>query len=149
MEIGGFYPYIRVNPPAEQIDSLSKAHAKFALFLASQFAEITMDEPSVEKMSTNLFRIKTKIHNNGNLPYACAAGLKSRNISPIMMQLKFQDDKNMKLFGGSKRIDTRNLPPKGEKEFEWVIISPPGKSVELKLWARHGGGTTVKKVVLK
>ncbi len=149
VEIGGFYPYIRVNPPAEQIDSLSKTHAEFALFLASQFAEIAMDDPTVEKMSTNLYRLKTKIHNNGNLPYACAAGLKSRNISPIMMQLKFQDDKNMKLFGGSKRIDTRNLPPKGEKEFEWVIISPPGKSVELKLWARHGGGTTVKKVVLK
>ncbi|NOZ62431.1 MAG: hypothetical protein GXO74_12210 [Calditrichaeota bacterium] len=149
VEIGGFYPYIRVNPPADQIDSLSKKHAEFALFLASQFAEITLDKPTVEKMSNNLYRVKTKIHNSGNLPYACAAGLKSRNISPIMLQLKFSDDKKMKLFGGSKRIDTRNLAPKAEKKVEWVIISPAGKTVELKLWARNGGGTMIKKVVLK
>ena len=149
VEIGGFYPYIRVNPPADQIDSLSKKHAKFALFLASQFAEITMDKPLVEKMSANLYRVKTKIHNHGNLPYACAMGIKSRNVAPIVVQMKFEDDKKMKLFGGSKRVDTRTLAAKAEKELEWIIISPAGKSIELKLWARKGGGTTNHKFVLK
>ena len=103
----------------------------------------------MEKLSTNLYRLKTKIHNQGDMPYACAMGVKSRNISPIMMQIKFEDDKKMKLFGGSKRIDTQTLAAEAEKEFEWLIISPPNKKVELKLWARHGGGTTIKKVTLR
>jgi len=149
VEIGGFFPYLRINPPAEQIDSLSQKHAKFALYLASQFAEIEMDKPVVEKMSSNLFRLKIKIHNKGKFPYACAMGQKTRNISPIVLQLKFEDDEKMKLFGGTKRMDLRSLDPGAEKEYEWVIISPPGKKIDVKLWARNGGGTTKEKVVLK
>lgn len=149
VEIGGFFPYLRINPPADQIDSLATSHAKFALFLASQFAEIEMDKPVVEKMSSSLYRLKIKVHNKGKFPYATAIGSKSRNISPIVLQLKFEDDEKMKLFGGSKRMDLPSLDPAAEKEYEWVIISPPGKRIDIKLWARNGGGTTKKQVTLK
>ncbi len=77
VEIGGFQPYLRVNPPAEQIPELSEKHAQFALFLASQFAEITMDAPQVKKLSSQLFEIKLKLHNNGAFPYSTAMGHES------------------------------------------------------------------------
>lgn len=149
VEIGGFQPYLKVNPPADQIKALSESHAKFALYLAQQFAEIVMDEPVIEKLSSNLFRLTVKIHNQGKFPYATAMGQRSRNITPIMLQLKFEDDENMKLFGGSKRNDLRTLEPGAEKEYKWVIISPPGKKIDISLWARNGGGRFNKNVVLK
>lgn len=149
VEIGGFQPYLRINPPAEQIPALSKSHAEFALYLASQFAEITMDEPEVKKVSSNLFELKIKIHNKGKLPYTTAMGQRTRNINSILLNLKFEDDKNMKLFGGSKRIDTPSLEAGAEKEFKWVVISPSGKKIDVTLWAQNGGGTTKKTVVLK
>ncbi len=149
VEIGGFRPYLRINPPIEQVRSLSESHAKFALYLADQFAEIEMDEPVIEKLSSNLFRLKIKVHNNGKLPYATEIGQRSHNINPIMVQLKFEDDENMKLFGGSKRYDLPTLAAAGEKEYKWVIISPPGKAIEITLWAVKGGGKFQKKIVLK
>lgn len=149
IEIGGFQPYLRTNPPADQIKSLSESHAKFALYLVDQFADISMDAPVIEKLSSHLFRLKFKIHNNGKFPYATAMGQKSRNITPILIQLKFEDDKNMKLFGGSKREDLRSLEAGAEKEFKWVIISPPGKKIDVTLWARNGGGKFQQSVVLK
>jgi len=149
VEIGGFYPYLRVNPSIELVDSLVRSHTKFALYLASQFAEISMDKPVVEKMSSNLYRLKIKIHNSGILPYASAMGIKSRNISPIVMQIKFENDEEMKLFGGNKRIDIMKFDAGAEREFEWIIISPPNRTVDVRLWARNGGGTTTKKVALK
>lgn len=149
VEIGGFVPYLRVNPPADQIPGLSQSHAEFALDLASQFAEITMDEPAVEKLSSNLYRLTIKVHNTGKFPYATAMGARTRNISSIMLRLKFEDDEAMKLFGGNKREDLSTLEAGAEQEFKWTIISPPGKEIDIFLWARHGGGTTKKKVVLK
>lgn len=149
VEIGGFQPYLRTNPPADQIKSLAESHAKFALYLVEQFAEITMDDPEIEKLSSNLFRLKLKIHNKGKLPYATAMGQRSRNITPILLQLKFQDDENMKLFGGSKRYDLRNLDAAAEQEYKWVIISPPGKKIDISLWARNGGGKFSKQVILR
>lgn len=149
VEIGGFQPYLRINPPADQIQALSKSHAEFALYLASQFAEIEMGKPEVKKMSSNLFELKIKIHNRGKFPYMTAMGQRTRNISSIMVRLKFDDDKKMKLFGGSKRYDLSTLEPGAEKEYKWVIISPPGKKIDITLQARSGGGTTKKRVVLR
>ena len=149
VEIGGFQPYLRINPPADQIPALSKSHAEFALYLASQFAEITMDTPEVKKLSSSLFELKIKIHNKGKLPYQTAMGQRTRNINSIMLRLKFEDDKSMKLFGGNKRNDTPSLAAGAEREFKWVIISPPGKRIDVTLWAMNGGGTAKKTVVLK
>ena len=149
VEIGGFQPYLQINPPADQIPALSKSHAEFALYLASQFAEIILDEPEVKKLSSNLFELKIKIHNTGQFPYVTAMGQRTRNINPVMLRLNFEDEQNMKLFGGNKRNDTSSLEAGAEKEFKWIIISPPRKTVDIMLWSRNGGGTIKKKVVLK
>lgn len=149
VEIGGFEPHLRINPPVEKIPELSKSHAEFALYLAAQFAEIEMDEPEIKKLSSSLFELKIKIHNKGDFPYATAMGERTRNISSIMVRLKFEDDKKMKLFGGSKRVDTQTLRPGAEKELKWTIISPRGKKVDITLWARTGGGKVKKTVVLR
>lgn len=149
VEIGGFRPYLRTNPAAEMIPDLIQSHAEFTLHLASQFAEIEMAEPEVEKLSSNLYRIKAKIHNTGKFPYAAAMGMRTRNINPIMLQLKFEDDDSMELFGGSKRNELSTLHPGEEKEYEWTVISPSGKGIVVSLFARNGGGRTEKSVVLK
>jgi murein tripeptide amidase MpaA len=149
VEIGGFEPYLRVNPPAGQIPELSQSHAKFALYLASQFAEIILDEPVVEKLGSNLFKLTVKVKNGGKFPYVSAMGTRTRNITPIVLQLKFEDEDAMEFFGGTNRTDISNLDPGAETEFSWTIISPPGKGIDISLWARNGGGTMKKKVVLK
>ena len=149
VEIGGFHPYLRINPPADQIPELSKKHSEFAIYLASQFAEIELLAPQVKKMGDNLYELKVKIVNNGQFPYNTAMGQRTRTITSIMTRLVFEDDDNMKLFGGVKRQDLNNLDPGAEQEYKWVIISPPGKRIDITVWARNGGGTMKKQVVLK
>jgi len=149
VEIGGFEPYLRVNPPVDQVPALTKSHAEFALYLAKQFAEITLEEPKVKRLSSNLFQLTLKVHNKGKFPYATAMGTRTQNINPIVLQLKFEDDKKMNLFGGNKRTDISTINAGGEKEFKWMIISPPNKKVDINLWARNGGGAIKKTIVLK
>ncbi len=150
VEIGGFVPHVRTNPPtADQIPGLSKSHAEFALYLASQFAEIVLDDPEVKKLGSDLFELKVKIRNKGQFPYATAMGQRTGHIDSIMLRLKFEDDEKMKLFGGTKRVDTPSLDAGEEKELKWVIISPAGKKIDVTVWARNGGGTTKKTVVLR
>ncbi len=149
VEIGGFVPFLRVNPPAEQIEELSQSHTDFALYLASQFAEIHILAPEVNKLSSGLFELKVKIHNQGQFPYSTAMGQRARSINPIVLQLKFENDDDMQLFGGSKRIDVASLKADEEKEYKWIIISPAGKKVDISLYARNGGGKMHKEAVLR
>jgi len=149
VEIGGFVPYLRVNPPAEKIPELIQSHSEFALFLASQFAEIHMDEPQVKKLSSGLFKLTIKLHNKGKFPYVTAMGQRTRTINPILVQLTFEDEDSMKFFGGTRRVDTTNIEPGGEKELSWLILSPSGKKVNIRLWAQNGGGEAEQSVVLR
>jgi len=149
VEIGGFRPYLRTNPPADQIPSLSESHARFALYLAGQFAEITMETPRVKKLASRLFELKVKLHNRGKFPYATAMGQRTRNINPIVLRVKFEDEENMKLFAGSHRVDTPSLDAGSEKEYTWYILSPPGKKARILLWARNGRGASEKTVILE
>lgn len=149
VEIGGFEPFLRVNPPAGQIASLSQSHTDFALYLASQFAEIHILAPKVKKLSSGLYELKVTIHNQGQFPYVTAMGQRTRSINPIVLQLKFEDDDEMQLFGGNKRIDLTSLKSDEEKEYKWIIISPPGKQVDISLYARNGGGKMRKEAVLR
>jgi hypothetical protein len=149
VEIGGFQPYLRINPPADQIPELVEKHAQFALYLASQFAEITMEEPQVKRLSSRLFELKIKLRNRGKFPYAAAMGQRSTNIPPIVLQMKLADTDVMKLFGGNTRVDLPSLAAGAEREFKWMIITPPGKAIDLTLWARNGGGRLKKRIVLE
>lgn len=149
VEIGGFEPYLKVNPPAEKIPELVESHARFALHLASQFATIEMGEPEVNRLSDNLFELKVKVHNRGHFPYATAMGQRTRNINAILVRASLEDEKSMKFFGSTRRVDIPTLDPGAEKEIRWLILSPSGKNVELTLWARNGGGTSRKFVVLR
>jgi hypothetical protein len=149
VEIGGFEPYIRVNPSADKIPGLTKSHTEFAIFLASQFADIGMDAPKVEKLNDNFYRLTVTVRNSGKLPYSTAQGTRARAINSIMVRLAFEDDKKMELFGGAKRVDVNNLSAGEEREIVWMIISPPGKKIDIKLWARNGGGTALQSAVLR
>jgi hypothetical protein len=149
VEIGGFTPYLKLNPPAETIAGMIESHAEFALRLADEFAEIEMEAPRVEQLSSRAFELKVTVRNRGRMPYVTAMGRRARNRTPIVLQLKFSDDEGMSLFAGSKRADLDNLAAGEEKEFSWIIISPPGRTLDLSLWARHGGGKTRRTVTLK
>jgi hypothetical protein len=149
VEIGGFKPYLRVNPPEDKIPELVQSHSEFALFMASQFAEIVMDKPQVKKLASGFFELKVTLHNKGGFPYVTAMGQRTRTISPIMVKLTFEDDERMTLFGGTQRVDTTNIQPGGEKELTWLILSPSGKNVNIRLWARNGGGETKESVFLR
>jgi len=149
VEIGGFEPYLRINPPGEKLEELSRRHAEFALYLASRFAVISMDPPVVTRKSSRLFELKCMVRNTGDFPYVTAMGMRTSKIPPILVRMDFQDDKEMKLFGGSRRIDIPNLEPGGEKELTWLIISDAGKTVDIKMRARNGGGTAIRKAVLR
>lgn len=149
VEIGGFAPYLRVNPPEEKIPGFIKSHTDFAVFLAEQFAEIGLGDPSVKKLSSGLYRLTVKVHNHGKFPFCTSMGRRTRNVNPILVRLHFEDEKVMELFGGNKRVDLNTLEASGEKEYTWLILSPSGKKVDIALWARKGGGAVTKTVVLK
>ena len=92
VEVGGFTPSDISNPPAEKVAELGISHAKFALYLASLFAEVKIAKTEVINEGGGLFRIKAEISNEGFLPTALKQGVTARSVKPTMVQLEIKPE---------------------------------------------------------
>jgi hypothetical protein len=141
VEIGGFKPYVTTNPPAAKIAELGAAHAKFAVYLTSLFANVKIARTEVTALGAGLFRIKAEIENSGYLPTAVAQGVQARAVKPIMVQLGVPPESI--LTGNEKTTQIPALAGSGSRQsFEWVIKGAPGSIVTLKAVSQKSGTDT-------
>jgi hypothetical protein len=141
VEIGGFKPYVVTNPPAAKIADLGAAHAKFALYLSSLFAEVTIAKTEVTALGGGLFRIKADIANTGYLPSATAQGAQARAVKPVVVQLGVAPESIVT--GNEKTTQVPMLAGSGTRQsFEWVVKGTPGSTVVLKAVSQKSGTDT-------
>jgi hypothetical protein len=146
-EVGGFNLMDLVNPPVEMLDKLGKKHGEFMVYLSSLYPDVNIAKTEVLNHGGGIFRIKAEIENSGFLPTALAHGVKSRGVSPTMVQLGVDPDAIMS--GSSKNNYIQKLEGSGKRQqYEWLIKGKSGDKIELKVVAQKGGSDTVT-IVLK
>jgi hypothetical protein len=138
VEIGGFKPYVTVNPPAAKIADLGAAHAKFVVHLTSLFARVAIARTEVTALGGGLYRIKADVENAGFLPTALAQGVTARAVKPVMVQLGVPPESI--ITGSEKTSFIPTLAGSGSRQsYEWVIKGKPGSAVTLKAVSQKGG----------
>ena len=141
VEIGGFKPYVTVNPPAAKIAELGAAHAKFVVHLTSLFARVTIAKTEVTALGGGIYRVKAEVENAGYLPTALAQGVTARSVRPVMVQLGVPPDSIVT--GSEKTNFVPALAGSGSRQsYEWVIIAKPGAAVTLTVVSQKGGADT-------
>jgi hypothetical protein len=141
VEIGGFKPYATTNPPISKIPELGKAHAEFALYLASLFPRIAVADLSATNLGGGLFRIKAEVENKGFLPTSTAQGQVSRSLRATTVQISV-DAKDI-VSGDAKTNNIPILAGSGRRQsYQWIVKGKPGSAVTLKVVAQKGGTDT-------
>jgi hypothetical protein len=141
IEIGGFKPYVTVNPPAAKIADLGASHAKFVVYLTSLFARVAIARTEVTALGGGLYRIKADVENAGFLPTALAQGVTARSVKPVMVQLGVPPESI--ITGSEKTNFIPALAGSGSRQsFEWVIKGKPGSQVTLKAVSQKSGTDT-------
>jgi len=147
VEIGGFKPYVTVNPPAAKIAELGKSHADFALYLTSLFPKIGIAKLEFTNHGGGLFRIKAEVENTGFWPTALGHAITARAVKPTLVQLQVEPETIIS--GNAKSNSIQSLSGSGARmKFEWLIKAKAGDKVELKVLSQKGG-TARQSVVLK
>jgi hypothetical protein len=141
VEIGGFKPYVTVNPPAAKIADLGAGHAKFVVYLTSLFPKVKIAKAEATALGGGIYRITADVENAGYLPTALAQGLVARSVKPIMVQLGVPPETI--ITGSDKTIFIPALAGSGTRQsYEWVIKGKPGSSITLKAVSQKGGTDT-------
>jgi hypothetical protein len=146
VEIGGFVPYVRVNPPAEDIDKTVAFGVDFAFKLMGRLPELSISKTKIEALGRDLYRLTAYFTNNGWFPTSTAQGRRAQTAWPITVRIKTAADQS--LFSGRPIESIPFLEGSGATaKLEWVVRGPKGSAVAVSASSPRLGETGIKVVL--
>ena len=140
VEIGGFKPYFRRNPPAEQLLDLGPKHALFLAYLAGLLPEVKIAKVDIDKKGTGVYLISAEISNTGYLPTVPDMAIQTDATPPTRVTLT---PNSCQLLSGEVNTFIKYLPGSGHRhKIEWLVHGTKGSSLKIQLFSPKAGSDT-------
>ncbi len=146
VEIGGFVPFVRTNPPATVIPGLITKQAAFWTYLLKNLPRVEVKNLRVKKKGDRVYEISLTVQNSGKFPTATAHGAKTRLVRPVLV--KIFPKKGQLLTGNKIVFIPRLLGSGGSKKVTWLVTAPAGTRASIQVLTQYAGNVT-KQVVLR
>ncbi len=149
VEIGGFKPYLRTNPPIAELDGLDEKHADFLCGIAGMLPKLCIAEVKTEPLGGDVWRVSATVVNDGELPTFPKMGEISRQTQPVQIAVDLPEGASLVTGHPRRRLPT--LAGHGGHASEtWLVRLAPGadRKLRLRVWA-PAVGSAKKTVSLK
>jgi hypothetical protein len=140
VEVGGFKPFLRLNPPADQLEPLAEKHWQFVLRLVKLLPRLAIQETKVEPLGEGVWRVTAVVVNRGYLPTVCQMGRTTRE--PHLLQAQLELPKGASLVTGHARVRLAALAGDGGKvEQTWLVRAGRAElgTLRLRVWSPSVG----------
>lgn len=140
VEVGGFRPFLRFNPPAKELDALAEKHEKFLARLVELLPRVAIQEVKTEPLGEGVWRVTAAVLNRGYLPTMSKMGEISR--VPYPLQIALDLPQGAALVTGHPRVRLPVLSGSGGRaEQSWLVRIPKGKpvSIPVRVWSPSVG----------
>jgi hypothetical protein len=120
VEVGGFKPFLLLNPPAAELDGLAKKHLDFLVALPEMLPRVALQDVQAESVGAGLYRVTLLVMNEGQLPTFPSMGNLSDHAIPLQVTLTLPE--GVKLLTGRARQQLAPIAGSGGYEkLEWLI----------------------------
>lgn len=141
VEVGGFAPFARLNPPGAQLDSVAAKHTAFVVELAGLLPAVTVPRVQVTEVGPRVWRITADVQNDRYLPSNAAIGVRSRLPLRVKVELTLRTGQTLSSGRRLQFIDAL-AGSGGTERFEWVVVGDGGQDVTLTVGSPHAGLST-------
>ena len=125
VEIGGWRPLARENPPMERIPALVERWSGFLGSLAADLPRLEWRKLEVRDLGEGLREARVTLLNDRLLPTMGEMGAATRTLLPVMVRLELPE--GGALLGGLERQSVTRLEGHGgHQEFRWLFQLPAG-----------------------
>ncbi len=140
VEIGGFKPFLRENPPAELLDELADGQYEFLLKLSDMLPRVKIAELKAEALGADVWRVTAAVVNEGVLPTVSEMGRLTRD--PQRLQIELALPSGIELVTGHGRRTIRPLAGDGGRtEEKWLVRQLAGgkPTLTVRVWSPMAG----------
>lgn len=142
VEVGGFKPFYRHNPPAKVIDELAGKHVSFLSLLAGERARVKIKDFKVESLGGRVFRVTAAVASSGYLPTMSEMGETTGVHQRLQVQLVTPEKTTY--LKGPPRVKLGRIEPGAQREVVWLVRVPNGKGEgRLRAWSPEVGEAEV------
>ncbi len=139
VEVGGFRPNARVNPPPDEIADLAERHARFAVWLGQQLPRVEIVETKVEGRGDNVFLLTATIANERYLPTLFQMGTRVRTLP--LLTVRLMPTEGVTIITGDPQQQIPRLEGMGARaSFTWLVTGRPGTNIRMEVFAERAGG---------
>jgi len=122
VEVGGWKPGVRLNPPIEGAAAIADGCFAFLKDLTARLPVLGIKETKALAKGGGVFEITATIENTGYLPTAIGQGLATRKAPPVLVKLEIGTSR---LLAGKSINRVDSLPGSGgTREFRWLVLAP-------------------------
>jgi hypothetical protein len=130
VEVGGFAPFARLNPPASEIDSVLAQQQRFIVALAGMLPSIALRDVEVVELSSGVYRVEARLVNDGYLPTLSALGERARWARRIRVEVVTSGQEIAA--GDAVRLIGPLSGNGGYEKLHWVVTGDPGSRITLR-----------------
>ncbi len=137
VDIGGFAPYARVEPPVKLLAELARKEGEFLIELGDWLPRVTISKCTVKSLGAGLLRVEATIQNSSRLPLATRAAERNRALESV--EISILASRGAQFLAGKQREFIRELPALGgQAEFTWLIANAAGP-IQVNVRSPHAG----------
>lgn len=138
VEIGGWRPLVRDNPPIESLPALVERWSAFLDGLAPDFARLAWSRVEVRDLGGGVREARATLVDAGLLPTVTAMGEATRRLLPVIVELHLPA--GGRLLGGSARQSVPRLASGDAHDLRWLFQVPAdGEPVVVRAEAASAG----------
>ena len=138
VEIGGFAPYAKIEPPESERVELEKKQYEFLLTLGELLPRVVIPECSAKALSGGLWEIKAAVENHAFLPLLSAAARRAESVRPARVTLRLPKDAQL-LAGSGESLLEDLTGTNGRHEYRWLVHGAPPKALGVEVETDHAG----------
>jgi hypothetical protein len=140
VEIGGFIPHARANPPASELPRLVSQQTAFMGEFAALLPRISQ-RAWATRLAPGVWRIDARVSNEGRLPTRTSMGAKARWGQPTLVQLEMN---GATLLSGRSVQRTDSIPGGGVFDASWTVRADDGAALKVKVSDRTWGERVIE-----
>ena len=130
VEIGGFVPGFRRNPPPDAQQRVVEGTCGFVTLLAERRPQVRIDSVTVEELAPGVRRIRMRIANDGWFPTATSMGRTNEAPGPIVVRTGLPRES---IVSGTRASRIASLGGYAAEDLEWVVNQPYSTPIRLEV----------------
>lgn len=130
VEVGGFHPFVQLNPAKSEFDGLIEKHTQAIAELVDLFPQLTFGKTETKSLGNGLYEVTVTVINEGFLPTSSEMGRITKEVYPLQLTLELPQGAT--LLSGNTRASLGILSGRGgQAKHSWLLSLP--KVVPLKV----------------